>query len=328
MVDGPDDREHTTLATPTKVADEAPSTINERRGAEPRPQQRAVTTLGADRYELLETLGRGGMGEVLVARDEQLGREVAVKRMLQAAPSVAAIERFLREARVQGRLDHPAIVPVHELGRDVAGLPFFVMKKVSGTTLADIIKADDSSRFPRQRLLRAFVDVCLAVEFAHVRGVVHRDLKPANIVLGEYGETYILDWGIAKVTGDDTVGAFADVDSGSGENATVAGTVIGTPGYIAPEQVRGATDIDPRADVYSLGCTLFEILAGERLHPRGLDALHSTVAGIDARPSIRAPRREIPLELDTVCVDATRPHDARIASARALGAVRIKIVVA
>jgi serine/threonine-protein kinase len=162
--------------------------------------------------------------------------------------------------------------------------------------------------------------VCLAVEFAHVRGVVHRDLKPANIVLGDYGEVYVLDWGIAKITGVED-GEFTDVSpSGSGGHETEAGTVVGTAGYIAPEQVRGASDIDARVDVYSLGCTLFEILAGERLHPAGFDGLASAVDGTECRPSVRAPLRDVPPELDAVCVQATiGDRDARISSARELG---------
>src|SRR5690242_14799307 len=115
---------------------------------------------------------------------------------------------------------------------------------------------------PRQRLLRAFAEVCLCIEFAHVRGIVHRDLKPDNIMLGDFGEIYVLDWGVAKVIGEDDDGDFSDVGSGSGVHATAAGTAIGTPGYMSPEQVRGKKDIDARADVYTLGCLLFEILAG------------------------------------------------------------------
>src|SRR5262245_53599844 len=130
------------------------------------------------RYELANVIGRGGMGEVVAARDTQLGREVAIKRMSMPDPSDKAVQRFLREARVQARLDHPAVVPVHELGRDVDGRPFFAMKKLAGTTLRKIIERKEATR---QRMLRAFADVCLAVELAHTRGVIHRDLKPDNI---------------------------------------------------------------------------------------------------------------------------------------------------
>jgi serine/threonine-protein kinase len=287
-------------------------------------------TLLAERYAMIRLIGKGGMGEVMAARDEQVKREVAIKRMRAASPSPRSIQRFLREASIQGRLEHPAIVPVHEIGKDRDGLPFFVMKKLAGTTLAKMLAVGG---FSRRAVLRAFVEVCLAVEFAHVRGIIHRDLKPENIVLGDFGEVYVLDWGVAKVVGEED-GAFADVDStASGEHATAAGTTIGTPGYMAPEQARGERDIDGRADVYTLGCLLFEILAGEPLHPRGYVGIQSAVAGRDARPSVRAKhpgvtaptvgrgsREDVPPELDAVCVAATAvDRDQRIATARELG---------
>ena len=292
-VDG-DDPTLTVVAPPTK--DERPL------------DDRVPPSTGAkvaERYEISRRIGKGGMGEVMSARDAQVGRDVAIKRMKAAAPSERAIARFLREATIQGRLEHPTVVAVHEIGRDSEGLPFFVMKKLTGTTLGRIVgDPAERARFPLQHTLRAFVDVCLAVEFAHVRGIVHRDLKPDNIVLGDFGEVYVIDWGVAKVVGEDE-SDFADVGSGSGEYATAVGTAIGTPGYMAPEQARGMPDVDGRADVYTLGCVLFEILSGEPLHPRGRDGLASAVFGTDARPSVRSPERKIPPELDALCVEAT-----------------------
>ncbi len=274
----------------------------------------SLDTLVAGRYRITRRIGKGGMGEVMAARDEQVGRDVAIKRMRAANPSERAVARFLREASVQGRLEHPAIVPVHQIGRDDDHLPFFVMKKVQGTPLASLVSYRDEPT--RQRMLRAFVDVCLAVEFAHVRGIVHRDLKPDNIMLGDFGEVYILDWGVAKIVGE--VEDFSDIDSGSGEHGTKAGTAIGTPGYMAPEQVRGVADIDGRADIYTLGCLLYEILAGDALHPRGFHGLESAVHGLDARPSQRG--HDVPPELDGLCVTATaKDRNQRIGSARELG---------
>lgn len=295
-----------------------------------------------DRYRLGALLGKGGMGEVRSATDRQIGRQVAVKRLPPAA-SPEAVARFLREARVQARLDHPAVVPVHELAVDEDGQPFFVMKRLSGVTLADVLSrlaatdadadaADTARQFPRQRLLRAFVEVCLAVEFAHTRGVIHRDLKPANITLGEFGEVYVLDWGIARVAAASTTAPpspaaadpapesdFADVDSIDGAS-TLAGAILGTPGYMPPEQVHGQADLDGRADVYALGCILFEILALEPLLPRGRAGLTAALAGPDARPSVRAPDREVPPELDALCARATQQDPAdRFPSPRALG---------
>jgi hypothetical protein len=292
---------------------EVPGTIDERT-LEPRPG--IAGELLADRYRLTRLMGRGGMGEVISAKDEQIGREVAIKRMKAARPSERAVQRFLREASIQGRLEHPAIVPVHEIGRDVEGLPFFAMKKLTGTTLAKIL-TEQPPGFTLQRVLRAFVDVCLAIELAHVRGVVHRDLNPNNIMLGDFGEVYVLDWGVAKVVGEED-GDFADVDSGSGAFATLSGAAVGTPGYMAPEQVRGQP-VDGRADVYTLGCLLFEILAGEPLHPRGA-GMTSALTKVDARPSARAPDQAIAPELDALCVQATaKDREERLPSARELG---------
>jgi tRNA A-37 threonylcarbamoyl transferase component Bud32 len=279
------------------------------------------------RYQIEELLGRGGMGEVLSAHDDEIGRRVAIKRLRIADPSAALVARFLREARIQGRLEHPAVVPVHELWHGADGQPFFVMKQLSGTTLADVLPrlaANDPEiveRFAQQRLLNAFADVCLAIEFAHTRGVVHRDLKPANIVLGDFGEVYVLDWGVARVAGADDADrpSFSDIASFDGTE-TVAGAILGTPGYISPEQIRGDLDIDARTDVYALGCILFELLALSPLHPRGQAALGSALAGIDARPSVRAPERDIPPELDDLCVRATLiDREYRLATARQLG---------
>jgi serine/threonine protein kinase len=205
-------------------------------------------------------------------------------------------------------------VPVYELGRDAGGRPYFVMKKLAGTTLAAILAG--RSTVPRQRVLRAFADVCLAVELAHRRDVIHRDLKPDNIMLGDFGETYVLDWGVAKVL--DEAELAADTPSAP-DLATAAGSVVGTPGYMAPEQARGDA-IDARADVYSLGCVLFEILAGQPLHPRGPLGLASALGGTDGRPSSRIADRDIPPELDELCAQATAAdREARIATARELG---------
>jgi serine/threonine-protein kinase len=289
----------------------------EEQGGEDRPEPSPDAIVGG-RYKLARRIGKGGMGEVMAARDVQIARDVAIKRMRAANPSEKAIQRFLREAMVQGRLEHPAIVPVHEIGRDTDGLPYFVMKKLAGTSLAKLLEERERD-MPLQKLLRAFADVCLAVEFAHVRGIVHRDLKPDNIMLGDFGETYVLDWGVAKILGEDD-GEFADIgSSSSGEHATRAGTAIGTPGYMAPEQVRGASDIDGRADVYTLGCLLFEILCGEPLNPRGPEGMQTALETRDTRPSQRAPGREIPPELDELCVKATHvEREQRIPTAREL----------
>ena len=283
----------------------------------------------AHRYTLGPIIGRGGMGEVFSALDEQIGRPVAIKRLRMNEPSPDALTRFLREARIQGRLEHPAIVPVHELWKDDLGRPFFVMKQLTGVTLGDVLSRlavgspDAQKQFSRQRLLRMFTDVCLAIEFAHTRGVVHRDLKPANIVLGDFGEVYVLDWGVARVMNEEERPSFTDVGTAANEvpayNETVAGSILGTPGYIAPEQIRGESDLDGRADVYALGTILFEILTLYPLHPRGQAAIASALEGVDARPSRRAIDRVVPPELDAICVRATALERVdRFPTARAL----------
>jgi serine/threonine-protein kinase len=276
-----------------------------------------TTVLPVERYRVLSRLGKGGMGEVMAVRDTAIGREVALKRIRKAAPAESVVQRFLREATIQARLDHPAIVPVHDIGKDSAGTPYFTMKKLSGTTLAAILDGDRKA-YPQQRLLRAFADVCLAIEFAHVRGIIHRDLKPENIVLGDYGEVYVLDWGVAKIVGEHDPD-FTDVSGSFSEHQTQAGAAIGTPGYMAPEQIRGDADLDARADVYALGCLLFEILTGEMLHPGGKAGNDRALVGGDSRPSSRTPWRQVPPELDRLCADATASDPAdRLPTARAL----------
>ncbi|MBA3456036.1 MAG: serine/threonine protein kinase [Deltaproteobacteria bacterium] len=294
--------------TPTMVAPGTPT-----RGATA-PVERSAPVIGG--YELGEMLGRGGMGEVLLAHDPDIGRDVALKRMRGTAPSAEHVERFLREAKIQARLDHPAIVPVHDLGKDQDGLPFFTMKRLTGTTLAALLEGGVETQ---QRLLRAIVDVCQAVAHAHARHVVHRDLKPANIMLGDYGEVYVLDWGVARVIVDTRrSGPLPTLDIASLDGDTKTGALLGTPGYMAPEQIRG-DDVLPSADVYAIGSMLFEVLAGEPLHPRGGAALATTIAeDLPLSPARRRPDRVVPPELEAVCVAALDMDPAARPTARAL----------
>jgi serine/threonine protein kinase len=265
-------------------------------------------------YRPGETLGRGGMGEVVLADDLDIGRKVAIKRLHSNITSEALVSRFLREAKIQALLDHPAIVPVHEVGRDTEGRPYFTMKRLQGTTLSEVIKTNRESR---ARMLRAFAEVCLAIELAHTRGFIHRDLKPSNIMLGEFGEVYVIDWGLARSVGE-TDPSFVPSDSGSLGGETQVGVVMGTPGYMSPEQVRGET-VGPATDVYSLGVVLYEILTRQNLHPRGPDAaLDSTLLGGNLSPAAAAPDRAVPPELDRLCVQALASAAHSRPSARAL----------
>jgi len=277
------------------------------------PPEAGSVALPAIGYDFGEVIGRGGMGEVVSAYDRRIGRDVAIKRMRSDAPSDLALSRFLREARIQARLDHPAIVPVHELGLDTAGRPYFTMKRLSGVTLAQRL----SERAPSKSLLRAFVDVCLAIEFAHERGVVHRDLKPSNIMLGDYGEVYVLDWGIATALEHARNAHEIGADIDTLDQGTQTGDLLGTPGYMAPEQVR-ATGVGTATDVYALGAILFEILVGEPLHPRGMPALASTLERPQQAPADRISDRDIAPELDAACIAALAEDPGARPTARAL----------
>ena len=274
----------------------------------------AVAVLPAPGYLLGEAIGRGGMGAVVAAQDLRIGREIAVKRMTAMAPDGEQVGRFLREARIQARLQHPAIVPIHELGVDDQGRPFFTMKRITGQTLGQCL-ADGAAH---NRLLRVFVEVCRAIEFAHARGVVHRDLKPSNIMLGDYGETYVIDWGIARVLAEDRelpapLSDIAKLDGG----ATKSGAVLGTLGYMSPEQIRGQP-ATPAADSYALGAILFEVLTGQILHHRGQPAIAATLTAPQVRPSDRHPEIAIPPELDNLCFEALAELPERRPSAHDL----------
>jgi serine/threonine protein kinase len=280
------------------------------------------------RYQLGELLGRGGMGEVRLGVDLRIGREVAIKTLHQRVEAGSAPwRRFVREARVQGQLEHPAIVPVYDLDRDAQGGLFLAMRRVQGEALSDILERlaahdpDTQARWSQRKLLNAFVQVCLAVDYAHSRGVVHRDLKPANIMLGDFGEVQLLDWGIARVVVDEAVpdGSLTpspDLEPG----LTREGALMGTPQYMPPEQLMGEHHrIGPAADVYALGLILFELLALRPYHAgRNMPQVcAATARGFDPRPSLVVPG--IPAALDALCVDATRRDlSARIGSARAL----------
>jgi serine/threonine-protein kinase len=232
-----------------------------RRASQPRLEQ-------AGRFRLLGEIGRGGMGAVLKGHDPDLGRELAVKVVLaehQGDPAV--LGRFLGEAQLAGQLQHPGVVPVYELGRLGDGRPFFAMKLIHGRTLADQLAERMSPGDDLPRFLRYFEAICQTVGYAHSRGVIHRDLKPSNIMVGAFGEVQVMDWGLAKrlskVELHDAPSAFLRHSEFCLGHPEEPGTVLGTPGYMAPEQARGQTDqVDQRSDVFGLGAILCEILTG------------------------------------------------------------------
>jgi serine/threonine-protein kinase len=289
-------------------------------------------------YVVGGVLGEGGMGRVLLVRQRSLGREVAVKVAREEAASASA-EALVAEARITGALEHPNIVPVHALGRDADGRPVLVMKRVDGVAWSELLR--DAAHPAWRRILgvnddrsvanlEVLMKVCDAVHFAHTRGVVHRDLKPENVLIGELGEVYVVDWGIAARP--------AEAPSAPAE-------LVGTPAYLAPEMLRcSAREVDARTDVYLLGAVLHELVTGRCLHdaPAILDALRSAyesapfayeasvppeLAGICARATRREPDERFPsaLELHRALADFVR-HRGSIAIATAATARLAELV--
>ena len=200
-------------------------------------------------------LGRGGMGRVDEAFDRALGRPVALKHML--ATSAVDLARFEREARITARLEHPGIVPIHDAGRSADGTPYYVMRRIDGEPLDELVAGKPFEA--RLALVPNVLAACDAAAFAHAQSVIHRDIKPTNILIGPFGETLLIDWGLARTIGEATD---TDVIPASDPSLTRAGMVAGTPGFMAPEQARGET-VDARADVFALGATLFYVLSGQ-----------------------------------------------------------------
>ena len=215
-----------------------------------------------DRYAISGEHARGGIGRILRAHDRKLERDVALKELIN--PSERARARFDREVRITARLEHPAVIPVHDAGHwDDDGRPYYSMKLVSGQSLKEVID-DTHTRRERLALLPNMIAVAEAIGYAHSVGVIHRDLKPSNVLVGGYGETVVIDWGLAKELGteDDAFDSYErDPLRDGGDQLTVAGAVVGTPAFMAPEQARGEP-VDERADVYALGAMLYHLLSG------------------------------------------------------------------
>ncbi len=279
-----------------------------------------------ERYEVGECIARGGMGIVYRVYDHHLRRELAMKVLRGAADGSStkgssdprALSRFLDEARVTGQLQHPGIPTVHDLGVDAEGRVFFTMPLVSGSTLREIVAAmrNDDAAWPLQRVLGVLLKVCEAVAFAHAQGVIHRDLKPSNVMVGRFGETYVMDWGLARVLAEADAPAPAAVASERAALsrqdprsplATRDGDVVGTPVYMPPEQARGETaQLGPRVDVYAAGAMLYHVVAGSP--PYGDESASSQVviqqilAG--PPPRLDAVEPSAPPELAAICARA------------------------
>ncbi len=285
---------------------------------------------GAPRFRILRPHARGGLGEVFVARDEELDREVALKEIrAKYADHPDGRRRFRFEAEVTGKLEHPGVVPVYGLGHYEDGRPFYAMRLIRGDSLKEAIARfhDDHAADPARRalglrhLLGRFVDICDAMAYAHSRGVLHRDLKPDNVMLGQYGETLVVDWGLAKTLepggghDPDPVGSggYLTTSSGSGLTPTQDGAAIGTPHYMSPEQAAGRLDaLGPASDVYSLGATLYHALTGAPPLADLRDVaevLRLVRRGEFPRPRELCPR--MPRALEAICLKAmaNRPAD-------------------
>ena len=331
------------------------------------PQKPSPSARPASHYVVTDQVGSGGMGVILSAFDTEIQREVAMKVITSHWQSSREyIERFVKEAQVQGQLEHPNICPVHELGVDENGQVFFTMKKVHGSSLADMIDRAYVSRDLRElmectagkdlaceddlayrddlvceadltceadlayrehtenpenresmesassksltEILNLFLKICDGIAFAHSRGIIHRDLKPGNIMTGDYGEVYVMDWGLARVLGsrDDERRdglVIADEPSNDGKMKTMSGSVVGTPAYMSPEQAKGQVGLmDERSDIYSLGALLYELLTLEPLFPDDdpWDVLKKIGRVAPEPPSRRSTVRDLPPELDSI----------------------------
>src|SRR5262245_57933056 len=309
----------------------APDTIDERPGVE-----LTWPPLSGPRYRPQRLHARGGLGEVHVAADAELGRTVALKRIRDDRLAEAgSVHRFLREAEITARLEHPGIVPVYGLVPDEDGQPCYAMRLVEGQTLKDAADrfhrgepaSPSERRLAFRQLLDHFRNACNAVAYAHSRGVIHRDLKPANILLGKFGETLVVDWGLAKVTGrteatrTEGESTLATQTAALGD-ATQHGQAIGTPAFMPPEQAAGMwTVVSPASDLYSLGATLYYLLTGRTpFHDPAVEVLLFQVQQ-GKFPPPRQVKPDVPRALEAICRKAMAHEPAeRYATATALAA--------
>ena len=274
-----------------------------------------------EKYLIAGEIARGGMGIILNALDTDIRREVAMKVITGGiASSTAAVERFIEEVQVQGQLEHPHICPVHELGTDSGGKVYFTMKMVKGSSLAETIKEEQEKHLEPidarriTELLGMFMKICDGIDYAHSKGVIHRDLKPGNIMVGDFGEVYVMDWGLAKIVDRDDTHKNSLVITDRQENEdtmkTMSGSIVGTPAYMPPEQARGLVDeMDERSDIYSLGALLYELLILEPpyIGSNLWEILAQVCKESPELPSERNPWRGIPSELDSIVMKCMAP---------------------
>lgn len=296
-----------TLREPSSpVIRERPSTVDGASGSAFDPPR--------DRFETKSELGRGGMGRVDEAYDRALGRPVAIKHML--SPGGTELARFEREARITARLEHPGIVPIHDAGRSADGTPYYVMRRIDGQPLSDMTSGKTLDE--RLALVPNLLAACDAAGFAHARRVVHRDIKPTNILIGPFGETLLIDWGLARELDEQDGGGSAVIPSQP--ELTRAGTVAGTPGFMSPEQARGES-VDARADVFALGVTLFFVLTGKLPWSSTSATEMVNVVGAGRTPAWDLLPEEVPDDLRAVLAKAMAPEpEQRYADGSALAA--------
>jgi serine/threonine-protein kinase len=290
------------------------------------------------RYQLFGEIARGGMGAVLLGRDPDLGRDLAVKVLLESHEDKPdMLRRFVEEAQIGGQLQHPGIVPVYELGTFADRRPYFTMKLVKGRTLSALLAERPSPAHDLPRFLTIFDAICQTVAYSHARGVIHRDLKPSNIMAGSFGEVQVMDWGLAKVLQESGIAGqsptqpepeeslVATVRSGSHLNVSQGGSVLGTPAYMSPEQAAGALDrVDRRSDVFGLGAILCEILTGLPAYTRrgAMEILRKAARGETAVALARLESCGVEAELVALAKDCLavepelRPRDARLVAER------------
>jgi serine/threonine-protein kinase len=279
-----------------------------------------------ERFSEKELLGVGGMSTVVRAFDKDLRREVAIKVLSpDLSASESEVERFATEARITGQLEHPYIVPVYEFGNDPRIGRFLCMRLVQGETLEDMLQRAGLARLETDRLadlLQIFVKVCEAVSFAHSRGVIHRDLKPSNVMVSDFGQVYVLDWGVASASPAPESSVRIESSREPPSKSDPPGALVGTPSYMAPEQLRGLHDeIDERTDVFALGATLYQILTGQP--PRLPESIRSILTG-HGRLEITPPEQivrgaNVPAELSRIALKAmANEPSARYSSVRDL----------
>jgi serine/threonine-protein kinase len=341
MLATPHEDDSGSRATPGPFQPKLPSTVPPSPMPSDTDLSPAAGTVLGSRYRPQSFHARGGLGEVWRAEDEELHREVALKRIQERHRGNAeSLRRFLREAEITAKLQHPGVVPVHGLGCDADGRLCYAMRFIEGAALDEALKRfHDADREPRRdpaerslalrELLNRFIAVCNTVAYAHSRGILHRDLKPSNIMMGDYGETLVVDWGMAKPfarteversTGEATLMPPATEDSPEG--ATQHGQALGTPAYMSPEQAAGRWDaVGPASDIFSLGATLYAILTGQPPYRGRNQEEVLRKAGNYEFPPPRQVKPAVPRALEAICLKAMAlKAEERYGTARELGA--------